>query len=541
MATRHYIDQELVDGAAVSLGASARWGWVILGNMTAWAVFYVNSLGTFIILSGVNVTTEDRAGWVCLFSGGIKNRTGGNLQIIGQYFKADGLTTLADDETEPLSAASFKFVEAYLSDGSFGVAKEFLAGYKEADDAPHIIPDFASLNTAGSDVDNNFCFLSTGLKNRLGGANKALEYYEHLPESGLTVPAQSVTGPGMLRLGFEGATIHGYAVVFYDDDGNLTFATNSTNVTQYSYSGHVRVYRSGAGEITIVNNTGDAGLVFYYIFNEALTFPVFESFEIKSLSDIIFEIHLNSSLRISGSGFDPDLNCTVDGEEAGVTVADSQTLDIVLPKLNPGWKNMVFYYANPLNSFTLKMAFLLTSAGYTELKALLPPDRYTDDPENLFNITLAVIAQEMDRAHYGALDLFNKEIFPELTVNLIQKHEDKYGIKPNPNDTLETRRARVLMKTVTRPSISVPYLLKIVQALLPAGQITENEDYAVFGDLVWQYQVYEPSQNYLDTQTYGELLAALIGAGPGYTRPEIGAEGFIVGESKTGRDFLTPN
>lgn len=267
---------------------------------------------------------------------------------------------------------------------------------------------------------------------------------------------------------------------------------------------------------------------------------VCESFRVDHLSSRILGQHLKNTICVYGAGFLEGATATLDGEACTVTVVSANELMIVTPLCEVEAKHAelrvsAFYGALPL----IVSDCVISGTGYRILRGLLPPERYTDDPANLFNVRLAARGRQLDQLDFARRALIEREIFPQYADALLYRHEQLYSIATNLIDTLAVRRARVLMRSLFTPRMNLAFLNKIVQAVLPGVEITENDSYTEYGDLYWQAQIYEPASNTLDSQTYGELYQALQDAAGAWTDHQIGAAGFTVGVSAVGRDFLT--
>ncbi len=248
--------------------------------------------------------------------------------------------------------------------------------------------------------------------------------------------------------------------------------------------------------------------------------------------------HLKNRIRLTGKFYEGATAIFGDAAEAGTLVTIDETrLDVITPLCSV--EGPTFVLVTPAaGAATTRFPLRVYGTGYWILRALLPPKRYTTDTTNPFNVVLAGIGKQLDRIEFARLALREREIFPLESDALLFRFEEIYGIPTNLADSLELRRSRVDAARRAAPRLSLPYLDAIVAAVLDAT-ITENEGYADYGDLIWQYQAYEPTQNYLADTVRAALLRSLVGSGPGWTRPAVGARGFIVGCSKCGRDFLS--
>ncbi|MDP8224499.1 MAG: DUF2313 domain-containing protein [Candidatus Lernaella stagnicola] len=253
--------------------------------------------------------------------------------------------------------------------------------------------------------------------------------------------------------------------------------------------------------------------------------------------------HLANTIRVYGSGFAAGATATLVSPAGdavcATTVVSSSELTIVTPvQTTPGWRRLEVrpHMAGPL--FTLG-DLRATGVGYRLLRALLPPQRYTDDTANLFNVFLAALGLELDRLDAAIVALKNEEIHPETTIGLIHRHERQYGLPIATGHTLQERRDLVILMATMKPRLSVPYLEALAQAVKADAEITENAPYAAFGNMIWQYQIYESEPNELDRMAHAAIERMLRGAGPGWARPAVGHAGFIVGASCVGRDFVT--
>ncbi len=265
---------------------------------------------------------------------------------------------------------------------------------------------------------------------------------------------------------------------------------------------------------------------------------------VDRVSPALLGVHLSNTLQIFGAGFGLQFGelefppvATLDGAACEVTLIDAGRAEIVTPIIDtPGPHTLVFCpYANGL-AFTIDL--VASDAGYRILRALLPPDRYPCPTSNLFAVNLAAWGLEFDLLEAALNAATDREIHVETTEALIDRHERKYGLPIAAGDDLEERRARCLMRELRTRDVSRLVLRAIARAVLPGVELTENFPYATYGLLIWQYQAYEPSRNYLSRSIRAALLDALEQSGPAWTQPKVGARGFVVGCSKVGRDFL---
>lgn len=528
--TREYI--ALAHGGTYALPAfRPGWGVAILGDDEEATWFRLHVDGTVDLLDPTaGVRNADLNGFFCLFNGTVKNNLGSKKNLYLDLFVSDGSDTLADDATATLNSPALDWGWAMLGDhAAFAMYYRSYAG-------SFIIQ--GDLNARTVDLDGFMCLFSDGIKNRLGAASaydQAGPSAQSLPQSvadGGTIVIP-VTGPGWITVMSESGD---YVFAHYDSAAAAVNVFHcSANARNFSAPGCLCVYGSG-GDLIVENNLGAT----WDIHVKAEMAPDINDVEIDDYSDRLVEVHLASPIRITGEGFDELLKCRVDGQDCDVTVNGETSAEIVLPIFAfAAWKDLVFYYADPeVDAFTERNAVRVSADGYNELRAHLPPGRYTPDPANLLNVALAAIGQEIDRNEAAARDVVALEIHPETTERLIHRLEQKYGISPNPGDSLADRRDRLVMLATRVPRITVPYLEAIVDAILAGVGITENSPWSDYGSLTWQYQVYEPSPGFLSTTDYGSLLESLVTHGPGYALPAIGAAGFVVGLSRVGRDFV---
>ncbi|MCL4234066.1 MAG: DUF2313 domain-containing protein [Deltaproteobacteria bacterium] len=262
------------------------------------------------------------------------------------------------------------------------------------------------------------------------------------------------------------------------------------------------------------------------------------------VSDLVFGVHVAPRLVIEGRNLPANLVAFyappdfASPEAATVSVnADGTRAEIVLPKQAAPAAKLLWLMAENQFVFAEPIRLTVSATGYRVLRALLPPGRYTDDPANPFNVRLAVFGQELDRIEAARAALFGQEIFPETANWALGRHEDMYRLRPGPADTMDSRRARTVAASVRLPSISVPYLNRIVQAVLPGREIVEQESFADFGALKWQYQVHENEPNELAYEDWARLERDLNAYGPGFGLAAVGAADFVCDSSAIERDF----
>lgn len=537
-ATR--IGAYLADGESIQLPVWT-FGWLFaqLGDDAAFAFGSFDSSAAFSLLGSHGaVSLVDAPANFCIFADSgqltLKNNTGGPETLRVELFAGNEATTLADGASVDMGAG------VHLGGIMLGDHDAFALFWT---DTAGIITAKAGHNYSLVDIPNKLCLLTVGAnatgKNNLGSAKAVNEHFVDSAETQIIVADSGSTSEKITSAGWGWITapnVPAFGLFTFSADGatrNLIFSDGAIGLV--SAPGTVGIL-GGSDEIEIENRTGGPE-VFHY---KLTTWPTIDDVEIDDYSDRVFGCHLRPGVTIYGEGFVDGLALSIDGELAVITIVSDAELYAVLPMLDPGLKDLVFYYpTDPASTIEETNAALWSDAGYKELRAHLPPRRYTDDPEDMFNIVLALIGQENDRIYWARKHLMEKELFPETTVKLIARHETHYGVSPDAGDDLAARRLRVVLKSTAAPSISVPYLEAIVQAALAAGTITENTPYSDYGELVWQYQVYESTPNELSGLLYGILLSQLEASGPGYTRPAIGAEGFIVDVSKCDRDFVS--
>lgn len=265
----------------------------------------------------------------------------------------------------------------------------------------------------------------------------------------------------------------------------------------------------------------------------------------ERVSDLVFGVHVTPRLVIEGRNLPADLVAFyapadfASPEAATVAVdADGARAEIILPKQTAPAAKLLWLMAANQFVFAEPIRLIVSATGYRLLRALLPPGRYTDDPANPFNVRLAVFGQELDRIEAARAALFGAEIFPETANWALGRHEDMYRLRPGPADTMDARRVRVVAASVRLPSIAVPFLNRIAQAVLPGRDIAEQESFADFGPLKWQYQVYENEPNELAYEDWARLERDLNTYGPGFGLAAVGAAEFVCDASTIERDFL---
>ncbi len=362
------------------------------------------------------------------------------------------------------------------------------------------------------------------------GAPMALKIVAVVSVDGVIVDQTEAAIPGLpLRFWTErdGASVSlGY---FYE--GTKTTLLSSTNFSagRVSVAAFLETKEETAGASMSIDN-----------------FIAEPEFQIAEISDLVYGCNLHNRIVIDGKGFSSEMLATVGGESAEIQSVTSTRVVLKGPlvaadgmkTLTLTWGEVDFGGGDLFTGHDLSTSLRYSSAGYRELMKLHPPGRYGDDTTNPRNVFVALIGQELDRFHYAALDLVAKEIHPDLSQYLIAEHEKTYGIAPNPNDDLATRRARVMIRRAARPSIACDALNTIIQTVLAGVEVTENAPFSVHGRLKWQFQIYEPASGTLDQTTHGELLQALSKRCAAFARPAIGAQGFYLGSSRMGRDFL---
>jgi hypothetical protein len=102
---------------------------------------------------------------------------------------------------------------------------------------------------------------------------------------------------------------------------------------------------------------------------------------------------------------------------------------------------------------------------------------------------------------------------------------------------MTVRRARVTAMSSRLPSLSVPFLNIIVNALLPGRTVVEQESFADYGAFKWQFQAYEDEPGELPYEDWARLEGDLNAYGPGYAQAAVGHIGFVADDSACERDF----
>jgi len=297
--TPYGVPQTLADDATYTLPAGRGWGWVMLGNAEAFCRFRQDTSGAITIYRDVNFKNSDTDGWACIYDGGasgiVKNRLGASKDMLLYFQCGDGADSLADDATQALHTATaiMTIIEASLGDDD-----EFLRAYKKTDGTPELIDSTSGVKD--SDTDNYFCVYQDYIKNRLG-SSQIFEWDENTDLStSASPPSRTLTGPGLLKVGFQGTGISGYAEIFYDDTGALTWITNTANVIEGSTSGYVRIYSAVSGTISIANNTGIGDIVFFYEYVEASTMALDDT-EIEAKTWMDTDSYINVAVSFLAS------------------------------------------------------------------------------------------------------------------------------------------------------------------------------------------------------------------------------------------------
>lgn len=381
---------------------------------------------------------------------------------------------------------------------------------------------------------------------------------------------------------YDGEDTEAFASWMEPTDGLWDDPTEDASAAAPATPIHGRIERAGA-DVTVELRTDDGTLVLSHTFEglpearmspclhlrgslPGASFVEFSEFEVTTgrrideASNVVFGCHLRSELRLRGLGLEDATGATLvtrrpywlaavqnalptvgDGADEGDGAATSVTTDgeelvIVLPLVHtPGeHRVLVEFDDGEVISWDLDHS----DAGYRLRRSLLPPGRYPADPADPFNVILAVNGQADDRIARAMLDAVEREIAPETCQQTIDEWERKFGISPAAGDDLAARRARVSAADTARPGITVGHVTDVVRRYLPGRTIAENEGFDDFGALVWQYQVYESESGELSAARHAQLESDLAAAGPAYTRGRVGAQGFTVGTSPVGRDFV---
>ncbi|MFA5123706.1 putative phage tail protein [Zavarzinia sp.] len=248
--------------------------------------------------------------------------------------------------------------------------------------------------------------------------------------------------------------------------------------------------------------------------------------------------HLKNTVRVTGR-FYLGAAATFGDEAAAcaVTIVDDTNLTIVTP-LCDAERHTVLTVTPANGAAPTALPVIVSGAGYRLLRGLLPRGRYLTDPANPFNVVLAAIGHQLDLIQDQFDALTAAELFPDLAETALYRWERIFGLPVREDDTLAARRARLQMMMRLDPLISTTYLNSLAQTVLPGLTMTENDPYTTYGRQKWQYQILEPSPNWLDSQTWAQLQQTLQTAGPGFALACVGHSGFIVGSSRVGRDFL---
>jgi hypothetical protein len=265
-------------------------------------------------------------------------------------------------------------------------------------------------------------------------------------------------------------------------------------------------------------------------------------------------VNLRNQIVASGSGFDPATAAAAFGatfETAAacdrvVVDAHGQTMTFRTPLCAAEGPVNVWIQPSAADAWAGPFPFWVSGAGYRVLKSLQAPGRYTQDPADPGNVILAAAGRRLDLLESSRRALVNYELFPKTAVALLWKWEAEFSIPTNLTELLATRQARVHAAWVAQDHITLDALNTAVAAYVaalpvygtPLPAIAENGPYGAFGELVWQGQIYEPSPNYLSAHDWRYLLALLARSEAGWTRIRIGNNGFMVGSSMVGRDFV---
>ena len=94
----------------------------------------------------------------------------------------------------------------------------------------------------------------------------------------------------------------------------------------------------------------------------------------------------------------------------------------------------------------------------------------------VFPDDVAIEGKHLDSAETSAEKLL-QEMFPDTTTELIEECERVLGIVPDPGDTLDVRRERVLSKVREVGGLSKDYFIKLAEAL---GYTVEIEEIVPF-------------------------------------------------------------
>lgn len=349
----------------------------------------------------------------------------------------------------------------------------------------------------------------------------------------------------------------GWLIVVEEDDGTVHYSVATDNAAarfEIRRAGALVsfgiVEEAGVRELASIDDwSGDASFGLHAAQNYVAGYAEFDDASFASTGVRVDRIdsrvlgqHLANTIAIEGAGFVAGATASLVGPDGGesctVTVDSAAAMTIVTPLVTAtGWRSLVI--APFASSFAVTIdALHISGEGYRILRSLLPPGRYTPDATNPFNVVVAAAGRVLDQDALARRTLREREIFPQLADALLHRHEQRYGIAVNPTDSLTDRRARVDVARRLSPSLATEFLNNIIDAVLSGVEITENSPYDDYGDIIWQYQVYEPAPGTLSHATRAQLERSLIAAGPAWTRPAIGALGFVVGSSAVGGDFL---